>query len=148
MRVVVDTNLVVSRTLVARGIPAQILAAWRAERFELLVSEPILEEYRRVLGYPRLRARHRRSDAQIEEIIEEFREFAVLVEPTRAIAAIADDPDDDKFLECAVAGGADVIVSGDPHLLALGEYEGVPILRPAAFLALLAREGGGEQDDD
>jgi putative PIN family toxin of toxin-antitoxin system len=142
MRVVVDTNLVVSRALVPRGIPAQILAAWRDELFELLVSEPILAEYQRVLGYGRLRAKHKRSDEQIAEIIEEFRAFATLVDPTRPIMAVVDDQDDDKFIECAVAGEADVIVSGDPHLLSLREYEGLPILKPAAFLALL--DEGGE----
>lgn len=141
MRVVVDTNLVVSRVLVPHGIPAQILSAWSNEAFELLVSEPILDEYQRVLGYPRLRVKHHRSDEQIAELIEEFREFAVLIEPTQTITAVEADPDDNKFLECAVAGGADVIVSGDPHLVSLGEYEGIPILKPAAFLALLEEAG-------
>ena len=97
MRVVVDTNLVVSRAIVPYGIPAKILTAWRAQVFELLVSEPILAEYLRVLGYARLRARHRRDEAQIAAIIEEFRQHAVLVEPSRTIAAVTDDPDDDKF---------------------------------------------------
>lgn len=141
MRVVVDTNLIVSRALVPHGIPAQILTAWRDDAFELLVSEPILVEYQRVLSYGRLRAKHQRDDQQIAEIIEEIREFAVLVEPTRIITAIEEDPDDNKFLECAVAGGAAVIVSGDPHLLSLGAYEDIAILRPSAFLALL-KEGG------
>lgn len=141
MRVVVDTNLIVSRALVPHGIPAQILTAWRDDAFELLVSEPILVEYQRVLSYGRLRAKHQRDDQQIAEIIEELREFAVLVEPTRIITAIEEDPDDNKFLECAVAGGAAVIVSGDPHLLSLGAYEDIAILRPSAFPALL-KEGG------
>ena len=145
MKVVVDTNLVVSRALVSRGIPAQILAAWRGQAFEILVSEPILAEYQRVLGYTRLRAKHLWDDAQIAETIAEFREFATLVTPTRPIAAVADDPDDDKFLECAVEGGADVIVSGDPHLLRLREFEGIPISSPADFLAFLQQQA--DEDD-
>ena len=141
MRVVVDTNLVVSRVLVPRGIPAQIFDAWRDDAFELLVSEPILAEYQRVLSYARLRAKHRRDDRQIAAIVAEFRAFAVLVEPTQPLAVVADDPDDDMFLECAVAGDADLIVSGDPHLLTLGAYADIPILAPATFLAFL-KQGG------
>jgi predicted nucleic acid-binding protein len=66
-----------------------------------------------------------------------LRDAALLVIPTEAPAVIADDPDDDHVLACAVAGEADYIVSGDRHLLTLGEYRGIRILRPAAFLALL-----------
>jgi putative PIN family toxin of toxin-antitoxin system len=148
MRVVVDTNLVVSRAIVPHGIPAQILAAWRAQVFELLVSEPILDEYLRVLSYARLRARHRRDEAQIAAIVDEFRRYAVLIEPLRAIKAVEDDPDDDKFLECAVEGGADMIVSGDPHLLRLRAHESIPILTPADFLALLRRQEADEDEEN
>ena len=145
MKVVVDTNLVVSRALVSRGIPAQILAAWRGQAFELLVSSPSWPSINADLGYTRLRAKHLWDDAQIAETIAEFREFATLVTPTRPIAAVADDPDDDKFLECAVEGGADVIVSGDPHLLRLRVFEGIPISSPADFFAFLQQQA--DEDD-
>ncbi|HEX8228447.1 MAG TPA: putative toxin-antitoxin system toxin component, PIN family, partial [Chloroflexia bacterium] len=67
---------------------------------------------------------------------------AIFVHPTVPIDAIASDPDDNKFLECAVAGGADYIVSGDKHLLSLGEYEGIRILSPADFLRVLEQGQG------
>ncbi len=62
MKVVVDTNIVVSRYLTPGGVVAPILAYWRQKRFDLVVSEPILVEYGRVLGYPYLRARHQMTD--------------------------------------------------------------------------------------
>lgn len=53
---------------------------------------------------------------------------------------VADDPDDDKFLDCAVAAQAEIIVSGDEHLLSLGSFQGIQILTPAAFVVLLSQE--------
>ena len=144
MRVVVDTNVVVSRYLVPQGKPARILSHWEEGDFDLLVSEPILDECRRVLRYDRLRARHGMNDAAIEQVIVGLRTFATMVVPRQAIRAVDSDPDDDKFLECAVAGGAEFVVSGDRHLLDLGSYQGIQILPPAAFLAYLETGIDGE----
>lgn len=137
MRVVLDTNIVVSRYVAPQGVVAQVLERWRQQSFELVVSEAVLSEFQRVLAYDRIRARHLMSDEEILALIEDFREFAILVEPSETADAIKDDPDDNKFLECAEAGGAEYIVSGDPHLLALKQYRGIQILSPAAFLGFL-----------
>jgi putative PIN family toxin of toxin-antitoxin system len=137
MRVVVDTNVVVSRYLSALGPPAQVLDQWENGIFELLVSEPILTEYRRVLLYPRLAALHGMSATEIDTVITSFRGSSIVVAPTQVLAVVTDDPSDNRFLECAEEGGADYVVSGDAHLLAVGEYRGIQILRPAAFLAAL-----------
>lgn len=137
MRVVVDTNIVVSRSISAKGAPAEVLRRWRQEQFELLVSEPMLDEYERALGYERVRVRHQMSDDEIHEVVTQFRRFAILVEPTETLAVIEDDPDDNRVLECAVAGEAEYIVSGDAHLLTLKRYQGIQILSPAAFLTFL-----------
>lgn len=137
MRVVVDTNIVVSRSISAKGVPAEILRQWRQERFELLVSDPMLAEYERALGYERVRVRHQMSDDEIHEVVTQFRRFAILVEPTETLVVIDDDPDDNRVLECAVAGGAEYIVSGDAHLLTLKRYREIQILSPATFLAFL-----------
>src|SRR5919202_1831035 len=102
MRVVVDTNVVVSRYVAPRGRPAQVLNHWQQGDFDLLVSEPILREYERVLGYDHVRTRHLMSDEEITDIIEDFGEFAIVVDPSEKLAVVKDDPDDDKFLECAV----------------------------------------------
>jgi putative PIN family toxin of toxin-antitoxin system len=137
MRVVIDTNVVISRYLTPQGVAAQVLDHWKHGRFVLIVSDPILTEYQKVLSYDRIRSRHQLNEVEIAEVIGDFREFATLVEPTEHLAVVKDDPDDDKFLECAVAGEAEIIVSGDPHLLALKQYRGIQILSPAAFLAFL-----------
>jgi len=140
MRAVVDTNVVVSRFLSPNGTPALILTLWEQGRFELVVSEPILAEYARVLAYPRIQARHQLASDEIAQVIDGFRSFAVLADPSERIAVIADDPADNMFLEAAVAGRCDFITSGDPHLLRVGTFRDVQILTPAAFLAVIQHE--------
>lgn len=134
MRIVLDTNIIVSRFLTPHGRVARIVALWEQGALDILTSEVILSEYLRVLNYPRLRPVHRLTDAQLVEIDEAFREFTELVEPDETPAVVADDPDDDHFLACADSGGADCLVTGDPHLLKLGFYKDIPILLPADFL--------------
>jgi putative PIN family toxin of toxin-antitoxin system len=144
MRVVIDTNVIISRFLSPHGTPALILALWEQGLFELVVSEAILAEYLRVLSYDRIRSRHGMSQDEIAQVVEGFRSFAVLVEPSETITTITDDPSDNRFLEAAVAGSCDYIVSGDPHLLRVGEYRGIQILQPAAFLVMI-QEITGQQ---
>jgi putative PIN family toxin of toxin-antitoxin system len=110
---------------------------WEEEAFTLLVSEPVLEEYRRVFGYERLRKLHRLSEQEIEEVIGRFRSFAELIEVTAALRVVPDDPDDDKFVECAAIGGAEYLISGNSHLLKVKRYQDTEILSPANFLTLL-----------
>ncbi len=137
MRIVVDTNIVISRYLSPHGTPAQLIQQWEEGAFTLLVSEPILEEYQEVLAYERLRKLHQLSDDEIEQVIVHFRSFAEMVTVEGTLQVIHEDPDDDKFLECAVSGGAGYIVSGDRHLLDLKEYEGIVTLDPASFVMFL-----------
>lgn len=141
MRVVLDTNVIVSRVIFDKGAPARILKLGRAGAFTLLISEPILAEYRRALSYKDVRARHCFSVQDVAREIRSLRESAVTVQATEHVRVVRDDPKDDIFLECALAGGADYIVSGDSHLLALREFRGVRILSPAVFLAVLEYEG-------
>lgn len=137
MRIVVDTTVLVSALLSPSGAPARMLRFWEADSFELVVSEEILAEYVRVLAYPRIAKRLTLTRESVEELVGAFRQFATLVEPDESLRVIADDPDDDKVLACAVAGGAEYVVSGDEHLLSLGEYQGIQILPPAELLVLL-----------
>jgi putative PIN family toxin of toxin-antitoxin system len=134
VRVVLDTNVIVSRYLTPHGRVARIVDLWEQGALDLLISEVILREYVRVLNYPRLRPVHRLADAQLVEIEESFREFTERVEPDETPTVVEDDPDDDHFLACADSGGADCLVTGDPHLLKLGTYKGISILSPADFL--------------
>ena len=138
MRVVLDTNIIVSAFLTALGAPGRIVAAWRAQRFELVVSPALLAEYEKALSYVRVRRRHGLSREQVaHHEVQAIREVALVVEPADVPAVIPDDPDNDQVLACALAGEVDYIVSGDPHILTLREYHGIRVLSPRAFVELL-----------
>jgi uncharacterized protein len=137
LRVVLDTNVYVSGTILARGTPFQILEAWRHHAYILVTSEAIIAEIERVLRYPRIRDHYRIGEADIERLVASLRADALVVPGECAIPPTCSDPDDDKFLACALEAEADCIVSGDPHLLTLGDYRGIAILKPHEFLARL-----------
>ncbi len=139
MRVVLDANVLVSAILSPRGTPAQILNAWRAEQFNLVISQAILAELDRVFRYPKIAKRHRWSEEQLQAFLDDLAHIAILTPGTLTLAVITDDPPDDRYLECAVEGEAAYIVSGDQLLLRLGAYQGIPILTPRAFLEVLQR---------
>jgi len=136
MRVVIDTNVIVSAFLSPNGTPARIMERWRLGAFQLLASNPILAEYERALNYERVRVRHGMTALEVAEVVANLRQFAALVEPEEALSIIAEDEADNKFLECAVTGGAEYLVSGDAHLLALKAYREIQILTPAECLAV------------
>ena len=137
MRVVLDANVFMRALISSHGAPAQVLEAWLTGRFDVLVSAAILQELQRVLTYDRLRkyARVRESSAEYVELISSQ---ALWVEPAAAINIIEDDPTDNRYLECVVGGNAQYVVSGDAHLLEVDAYQGIRILSPPAFMALLA----------
>ena len=137
MRVVLDTNIIVSRYIVPHGKPAQILARWEEGAFDLLVSTLLLAEIREVLRYPRIRKRHGLDDTEIDARIGILQTFAFVIVRDRHIRVVEDDPDDDMLIECAIAGSAEFIVTGDQHLLSIGSYSGIQIITPAIFLAYL-----------
>lgn len=137
IRVVVDTNVLVSAFISPRGAPARMFEKLHQGMFAILVSEAILREYIRALSYDRVVARHGMTAGQIHRTVDSLKQFFILVEITEHLTVIAGDPDDDKFLECAVAGEAEYLVSGDAHLLERSEYRGIRIMTPALFQALL-----------
>lgn len=140
MRVVLDTNVIISAAISPGSPPARIHAAWEQGRFELLVSPALLVEYRRALGYAQVRTRHKQSDQQLDALVLDYELAGILVDPEESLTIITADPDDNRVLECAVAGGASHIVSGDRHLLTLETFQEIPILNPRAFVALLDDE--------
>jgi putative PIN family toxin of toxin-antitoxin system len=130
VRVVLDTNVVMSG-LFFGGVPGRILEAWQADRLSLVISPSILEEYRRVGA---LLAR-RYPGVDFEPFAALLMLSSELVDaPAHLKSGVSDDPDDDKFLACAAAAGAGVVVSGDPHLLNVSGWAGVEVLRPRAFV--------------
>ena len=139
IRAVLDANVFVSALLSPRGFSSRILAAWRAERFHLVISPAILEEVSRVFRYPKIALRHRWAEAKIRLFLEDLAHLAILMPGERTLNVIAEDPSDNRYLECTVEGDAEYIVSGDQHLLQLVTYERIRILTPREFLAVLAR---------
>jgi uncharacterized protein len=134
VRVVVDTNVVVAGIFWA-GKPASVLAHWATGRFALCVSAGILGEYFEVIE--RLAGRCGR-DGLAQRWKAYLFEHVELVEVTWLYDRCR-DPDDAMFVECAVSAGATYLVSGDDDLLTLGQIEGVSIVTPAGFLAVLDR---------
>ena len=136
-RVVLDANVFVSALISRAGPPARVLQQWEEERFAVVISEAILQELDRVLHYPRLYQKYKLSEERISRFLGLLRTQCALVEPTIKLSVIKRDPTDDRYLECAIAGNADIIVSGDKHLLELATYQNIQILSPAGFLAFL-----------
>lgn len=136
-RAVLDANVFVTAVLTPAGAAAAVVEAWRAERFALLVSPPILDELARVLSYPKIVRRHGWSRKEILAFVQDFRDLAILTPGRVKLSVIREDPDDDRYLECAVEGRAEYIVSGDRHLLVLRAYQDIAIVPPRAFLASL-----------
>ncbi len=128
MRVVLDTNILVS-ALLWRGAPYRCLLAIQAGLADLILPPPILDELRTVLV-----AKFRHSPAEADEAIGLIRGAARVVEITGGLRVVPDDPDDDKFIETAQVGDADLIVSGDRHLLGLGPVAGVRVATAREFL--------------
>ena len=138
LKVVLDTNVFVSSLLVKAGLPAQILDAWRERRYLLIVSPAIIAEIRATLSYPRIRRKYAITDEDVEQLVTLLERDALLVLGDADTAgAIPEDPADEMVLACAVDAQADVIVSGDRHLLDLGSYRSIPILTVRQFLKRL-----------
>ena len=129
MRVVLDTNVLVS-ALIFTGISSELVPLWQTNAITVLLSRGILEEYLRVLSYPKFQI----SEAEIKGLIEEeLLPYVEVVNPRRRLRVVKRDPSDDKFVECAVAGKAQVIISGDKDLSSIGHYRGIRIQSPAQF---------------
>jgi len=129
--VIYDTNTVISAYGFG-GVPEDAIKTGFYDDVAVFVSPPIVDEYERVLGYDRLPFT---KDDQ-NTITPEFRMLtnARLERQTPDLEIVDDDPDDDKFLELAAASGADYLVSGDDHLLAVNTFHGTKILNPREFL--------------
>lgn len=134
---VLDTNVYVGGVILSRGIPYQILEAWRRQAVILATSEPIVAEIARALSYPRIRDRYSVSDGDIARLVTSLRTDALVVRGVTESGYVSRDPEDDMLIACALEVQADCIVTGDQDLLVLGEYQGVEILRPREFLERL-----------
>jgi len=129
VRIVLDTNVFISGAFFS-GPPYQILKAWKNQEFQIVISLEILDEYFRVgeelsVQFP---------EVDLNPILELITTKAELIEAALLDEAVCDDPDDDKFFACAIAGGANLIVSGDKHLSKMSGYQGIEVVRPRQFV--------------
>jgi hypothetical protein len=139
VRAVLDPNVLISAVLSRRGAPAELLVRWVQGEFDLVVSDLLLAELERALGYPKLRARISVEDAAA--LNSPLREGAIEGHDPPDPPARSDDPGDDYLLALAERERA-LLVSGDRHLLALSDR--LPVLSPRAFLARLQGAAGAE----
>lgn len=122
--------------LLFSGTAARLVPLWQSRRITLLISRAILTEYLRVFAYPKFQL----SDQEIRPLIEEeLLPFVDTIRVRRRLAVVRRDPDDDKFLECAVAGRAQYLVTGDRDLRELGTFRGTTILTAGEFLERMNR---------
>jgi len=129
LKVVLDTNVFISGVFF-KGPPHQILNAWRDRKIQILISPDILNEYQEV--GERLTSKY--SGVDLYPLIELILMNAKLVSDSKLPETVCQDSDDDKFLACAVSGKSRCIVSGDKHLLDVSGYQGIPIVKPSAFV--------------
>jgi uncharacterized protein len=138
MRVVVDTNVFISSFF--GGKPRKVIDPWKKGGITICLSPDIIDEYVAVLRRLGLE-----EEPEIGELIDLFAKGYHLIFTTKtpALRIISDDPGDDKFIACAVALKAKVIVTGDKHLKAIGDYMGIRILSPAEFLVFFSHKTHG-----
>ena len=136
MRAVVDTGVLVSGLIQRAGATGEILHLLRDGRFSIIFSTPILLEVIEVLGRPAFGSKYHILPEDINALVNLIRLRGELVTNVGEVTACR-DPKDNKFLDAAQTGQADAIVSGDADLHDLIAFEGIPILRPAEFLARL-----------
>lgn len=139
MRAVVDTSVLI-RALInptgTVGTVGPVVLGLRRDEYRLLYSTAFLDELVTAMGKPRLRARRGVTPNDIEDVVGLIRERGICIEPDLSVRACR-DPNDDIFLQVAVAGRADAIVTGDKDLLVLDPFRGIPVVGPAVFLAML-----------
>ena len=133
-KIVIDTNVLVS-ALLFKGVPGKLIDCWKQRQIQPLTSCDIIDEFIRVLLYPKFQL----NEQEIKFLLhQEILPWFEIVTVKKQNPFVIDDPDDDKFIWCAIAGGADYIISGDEHLLNLNTCP-VPILSPAEFMGVLKK---------
>ena len=136
MRLVLDTNTAVSG-LIWGGVPGRVIDAAAAGKALIIASVPLLDELQGVLSRRKFSGQLAKLNANADDLFDGYATLVRLVAPAAISPVILADPDDDIVLATAVAGDAEAIVSGDAHLLGIGEFRGIPIITPAAAVSRL-----------
>jgi putative PIN family toxin of toxin-antitoxin system len=138
-KVVLDANVFVSAVLKPHSDLAKIFELVKEDRIKLILSEDILSEIRAVLLYPKIKKRHGGSPKEVEEFLNTASQASILAQGKIDSDEITEDPADNKYLSVALEAKADFIISGDHPLKRLKVFEGIRILDPSAFLALMKK---------
>lgn len=131
---VFDTNILISALLSTNGSPFRCLALAKIGQIQAVTCEEILNEFR-----DKLISKFQFSQEMAQTAVFEVRSFSRLVEISKELKAVPADPNDDMVIECAVVSGASHIVTGDKHLLALGEYQSIAIIKATELIDLLSQ---------
>lgn len=134
IKAILDTNVVIS-AIIFGGKPRRVLNLAIEGKISLFFSEPMFEEIREILGGRKFRF----TAPQLLAVERELEAISDTVCPDKSIKIVKDDPDDDVFIECAIATDADYIVSGDKHLLNLKSYGKIKIVNAAEFIELVGK---------
>jgi len=135
MRIVIDTNILIDGFQDEYSVGAKFINAAIDHKIQALITPQILKEYRLIM-------RRLIQDSDYHDRIEDFLAHTQEVRPGR-IDVVIDDQEDLKFIECAIGGGADMIISSDRHLLDIGEVGGIPIRTPQEAWHVYEEEFGG-----
>jgi len=132
-RVVLDTNVLVS-ALLFRGELSKIVGLWQKGKIIPVISKETFHELRTALGYPKFSL----TQEEIDSIIEnEILPYFEIVEVVKEVKGVCRDPEDDKFISCALSASADCIVSGDKDLFDLKQYKSAKIIKASDFLKMV-----------
>lgn len=138
LRAIVDTNILIRAVIMPGGTVGPVLTRLRDGDYTLVYSAPLIDELLAKLALPRIREKYHVNDQDVDDLLALIALRGELVTPTRKVK-ICRDPKDDMFIEAALTGGAEVVVTGDEDLLTLKKFETVRFVTPRAFLALLAQ---------
>lgn len=137
--IVIDINVMVSGATISDSPPSQVMLLWRKREIEVATSPPIIQRMARVFDYPRVRRLTGWQDHDVQDFLNDVRGTAVVTAGTMRVNATS-DPEDNHIFACAVEAGADYIVSGDErHILPVGTYQSIPVLRPREFLSVFQK---------
>lgn len=140
VKAVFDTNVWISSLLNPSGPPGKLAEAWRKNKCIVIISEPLLQELSRSLHYERVQKIKNIPEKEIQQLLNEIAHTTYFTEIASNVVIIEKDSTDNLVLATAIDGEADYIISGDHHLLDVGEYKGIQILTPAAFLQILEKK--------
>ena len=138
MKIVIDTNVFISATFWS-GASDQVVSKVESKEIGLVLSKDIIKEFSKVLNYDEIKNKIKDKDLVMKYAVNKIVFISEIVDIPRKLKIVKDDPDDDKFIETAVEGRADYIVTNDKHLLNVKEIEGVKIVKPDEFLKILER---------